>query len=155
MSEQNTRPSWNEYFMQLAYLAAKRSTCMRRKVGAVIVRNTSILATGYNGAPKGVKHCEIVGCLRTQQNIPSGERHELCIGAHAEANAIAQAALNGTSIKGSTLYCVNAPCIFCAKLCINAEIETIYYSEGYKDTLTMDLLEQANISIFQFSIPKG
>ena len=149
-----SRLSWNEYFMQMAYLAAKRSTCLRRRVGAVIVRDNTILATGYNGAPKDVEHCDISGCLRERYKVPSGERHELCVGAHAEANAIAQAAKNGIRIDGSTLYCVNMTCIFCAKLCINSGVKTIYYSEGYGDDLALSILTDAMVTVTQFKLKK-
>lgn len=109
------RPSWDEYFMEITHLVAKRATCLRRQVGAAIVKDRNILATGYNGAPSGVSHCLETGCLRAQLNVPSGERHELCRGLHAEQNAIIQAAKHGTNIDGSTLYCTTLPCIICAK----------------------------------------
>ncbi|RLF35737.1 MAG: cytidine deaminase, partial [Thermoplasmata archaeon] len=109
------RPSYDEYFMEMAHVVAKRSTCLRRKVGAILVKDKHILSTGYNGAPKGLKHCSEVGCLREKLRVPSGQRHELCRGLHAEQNAIIQAAVFGVSIEGSTLYCTNAPCVVCAK----------------------------------------
>lgn len=109
------RPSWQQYFMEMAYLASKRSTCLRRKVGAVLIRDNQIIATGYNGSPKGVPHCEDIGCLREQQKVPSGKNQELCRGVHAEQNAIIQAAINGSSTRGAILYCTNQPCSICAR----------------------------------------
>ncbi len=116
----NSRPDWNEYFMSIAELVSKRSTCLRRKVGAVIVKDKRILSTGYNGAPSGIKHCIETGCLRERLNVPSGERHELCRGLHAEQNAIIQAAYHGVEIKDSVIYCTNLPCVICTKMLINA-----------------------------------
>ncbi|MCK4956197.1 MAG: cytidine/deoxycytidylate deaminase family protein [Candidatus Cloacimonetes bacterium] len=141
------RPNWQQYFMEMAFLAAKRSTCLRRKVGAVIVRNNQILSSGYNGAPKNITHCSETGCLREQMNVPSGERHELCRGVHAEQNSIIQAAVNGSSIAGAVLYCTNQPCIICSKLLINSEIRTIYISEAYPDKLAQKMLKEAGINI--------
>jgi len=143
------RPDWDTYFMEMAVLAAKRSTCLRRQVGAVIVKNRRVLSTGYNGVPSGVTHCSVTGCLREQLNVPSGERHELCRGLHAEQNAIIQAAYHGVSIDGSTLYCTTLPCIICAKMIINAGIRKIYYLEGYADTLTGAMLEETDVEIHQ------
>jgi len=143
------RPSWDQYFMDIVDLVSKRSTCLRRHVGAVIVRDKRILATGYNGAPSGIRHCKEVGCLRDKLNIPSGERHELCRGLHAEQNAIIQAALHGVSIMGSTLYCTNHPCIICTKMLINAGITKIVYREGYPDQLSRDMLGEASIEVRQ------
>ena len=115
------RPSWDEYFMQMAQLTAQRSTCLRRKVGAVIVKDKHIIATGYNGAPRGLKHCvELGGCLREKLKIPSGQRHELCRALHAEQNAIIQAATLGQSIEDGTIYITHQPCAICAKMIINA-----------------------------------
>lgn len=136
--------------MAFAYLASKRSTCLRRKVGAIIVKNRQILATGYNGAPRGVPHAEEVGCVREMFNVPSGERHELCRGLHAEQNAIIQAAYHGVSIKDAEIYTTNFPCIICAKMIINAGIKRIIYAEGYASDditgkLTVELLEQAGV----------
>jgi len=145
----DTRPSWDEYFMGITEMVAQRSTCLRRKVGAILVRDKRIIATGYNGAPAKVSHCLDIGCLREQQGIPSGERHELCRGLHAEQNAIIQAALHGFSIEGSTLYCTNMPCSICSKMLINARIEKIYYKEGYADTLSSLLLAEAQVPVVQ------
>jgi len=136
--------------MGITRMVAKRSTCMRRQVGALIVKDKRILATGYNGAPSGLKHCEEVGCIREDSNIPSGERHELCRGLHAEQNAIIQAARHGISIKDSILYCTNSPCVICAKMIINAGIKEVIYEEGYNDPLAMSLLEEAGIKVERF-----
>ncbi len=141
------RPSWDEYFLEAARLVAKRSTCLRRKVGAVLVKGKRILATGYNGAPSGIKHCEVTGCLREQLKVPSGERHELCRGLHAEQNVILQAALYGVSVEGSTLYITNAPCSICAKMVINAGIKEIIYSDSYPDKMAENFLREARIKI--------
>lgn len=142
------RPSWDEYFMEMAMLTAKRSTCMRRNVGAVIVQDKHIIATGYNGAPKGIPHCEeIGGCLREKMNIPSGERHELCRALHAEQNAIIQAATLAQSIEGASIYITNQPCVICAKMIINAGIKRIVVREGYPDKLAVALLAEAGLKI--------
>jgi len=141
------RPSWDEYFMEIAQQVASRSTCTRRRVGAVVVRDKRILATGYNNVPSGIEHCTTRGCLRDELKIPSGQRHELCRGIHAEQNAIAQAARNGVSIEGSTVYCTNQPCILCAKLCINAGITEIVFTGEYPDELSVELLTDANITL--------
>ena len=141
------RPSWLDYFMGISHLVASRSTCSRRHVGAVLVKDKHILTTGYNGVPSGIPHCEEVGCLRQEKNIPSGERHELCRGLHAEQNTIIQAALYGISIKGATLYSTHLPCIVCAKMLINAKIKEIIYEEGYPDPLALKMLEDAGIPI--------
>jgi len=135
--------------MDIAELVSKRSTCIRRSVGAVLVRDRRVLATGYNGAPSGLKHCLEVGCLREQLSVPSGERHELCRGLHAEQNAIIQAALHGVSVNGATLYCTNHPCIICAKMIINAGIDTVVVREEYRDKLAEDMLREAGISVGQ------
>jgi dCMP deaminase len=141
------RPSWEEYFLEMAGLVAKRSTCLRRSVGAVLVRDKRILATGYNGAPSGLRHCVEIGCLRLELKIPSGERHELCRALHAEQNALIQSSLHGISVKGATLYATTQPCVICAKMLINAGIKEIVISEGYPDKLAMDFLKQAKIKV--------
>jgi len=146
-----SRPSWHEYFMSITELVAQRATCTRRFVGAILVRDKHIITTGYNGAPSGTKHCLEVGCLRDQLGIPSGERHELCRGLHAEQNAIIQAALHGTSVAGATLYCTTMPCVICSKMLINARITEVYYREGYADTLSRDLLAEAGIPLYQLT----
>jgi dCMP deaminase len=145
------RPTWEEYFMDITRLVAKRSTCLRRQVGAVLVKDKRLLATGYNGAPSGLSHCLEAGCLREKNNIPSGERHELCRGIHAEQNAIIQAAFHGVRIQGATLYCTNLPCVICAKMLINAGIKEIVYESGYADDLTRDMLREAGIPARQSS----
>lgn len=141
------RPDWDEYFMEIADVIRKRATCQRRKVGALIVKNKRILATGYNGAPSGVRHCEEAGCIRSKFNVPSGQRHELCRGIHAEQNAIVQAAFLGVSIAGSTLYCTNQPCILCAKMLINAGVERIVIKEGYPDEQAVAMLAEAGLEV--------
>ncbi|MCD6097737.1 cytidine/deoxycytidylate deaminase family protein [bacterium] len=141
------RPSWDEYFMHLAYLVSTRSTCLRRKVGAILVRDRRIISTGYNGAPTGIKHCLEVGCLRDQLGIPSGERQEICRGLHAEQNAIIQAARFGVSTVGATLYCTTQPCITCSKMLINAGIVRIVVVERYPDTLAEKMLREAGIPV--------
>ena len=135
--------------MSITELVAQRATCTRRYVGAILVRDKRIISTGYNGAPSGISHCLDVGCLREQQGIPSGERHELCRGIHAEQNAIIQAALHGTSVIGATLYCTNMPCSICTKMLINAGITEVYYREGYADTLSASLMAEAGIPLIQ------
>lgn len=145
------RPSWEEYFMDIAQLVARRSTCMRRQVGAVMVKEKNILATGYNGTPKGITHCDVTGCLREQLKVPSGQRHELCRGLHAEQNAIIQAASHGVNISEATLYCTNSPCIICTKMLINAGIREVVYLEGYPDDLSMDMLDEAGIDVRVFT----
>jgi len=141
------RPSWDEYFMQIVDLVKSRSTCLRRQVGALIVKDKRILATGYNGAPMGCRHCAEVGCLREQLNIPSGERHELCRAIHAEQNAIIQAAYSVISVKGGTLYVTHQPCVLCAKMAINAGIKKIVFRGDYPDKLSMELLKEAGIEV--------
>lgn len=141
------RPDWDSYFMEIANVVRKRSTCLRRQVGAVIVKDRRILATGYNGAPSGIAHCAETGCLREKLHVPSGERHELCRGIHAEQNAIVQAAYLGVSISDSTLYCTNQPCILCAKMLINAGVKRVVIQEGYPDEAAAEMLSQAGINI--------
>ena len=141
------RPSWDEYFMSIARLVAERSTCLRRKVGAILVKEKRILTTGYNGAPSGLAHCLDIGCLREKMGIPPGERHELCRGLHAEQNAIIQAAYHGISIKGATLYCTHHPCIICTKMLINAGVKDIKHQQGYADSMAEDLLEMAGVAL--------
>ena len=145
------RPSYDKYFMEMAHVVSKRSTCLRRKVGALLVKNKHILSTGYNGAPKGLKHCSEVGCLRENLDIPSGERHELCRGLHAEQNAIIQAAVFGVSIKDSTLYCTNTPCVVCVKMLINAGVKEIIYSGDYPDKLAKKMLSESTIKISNYN----
>ena len=141
------RPSWDEYFMEMAELARKRSTCLRRHVGAVIVKDNRVIATGYNGVPKGIRHCEETGCLRQQLNVPSGTMHELCRGLHAEQNAIIQAACMGSSIEGGTLYCTTQPCVICTKMIINAGIKRVVIKESYPDALAQEMAAEAGLVI--------
>lgn len=141
------RPSWDEYFLEVAHLVARRATCLRRRVGAVLVKEKRILATGYNGAPSGLGHCLDIGCLREKLKVPSGERHELCRALHAEQNALIQASLYGISVKGSTLYATNQPCAICAKMLINAGIKEIVASCGYPDKMAMDFFRQAKVKV--------
>ena len=149
------RPSWDEYFMEITRLVVSRSTCLRRQVGAIIVKDKKILATGYNGAPSGLPHCLEQGCLREQMGIPSGERHELCRGLHAEQNAIIQAAYYGVSINGATLYCTNLPCIICTKMLINAGIARVVYEQGYADPLSAQMWEGSKVPVEQFQPEKS
>ena len=145
-----SRPPWDEYFMEIVDLVKTRSTCLRRQVGALIVKDKRILASGYNGAPAGVSHCDEVGCLRQQLNIPSGERHELCRAIHAEQNAIVQAAYSGTSVRGATMYVSLQPCSLCAKLMINAGITKLVYRGLYPDELSLSMLNEAGIELVNF-----
>lgn len=149
--ETNSRPSWDSYFMSIAELVAQRSTCLRRQVGAVFVRDKRIITTGYNGAPSKIRHCLEVGCLRQQQGVPSGERHELCRGLHAEQNAIIQAAIYGIHLEGATLYCTNQPCSICSKMLINVRVADIIYKDGYADDLAVSMLNEANIPLRRFA----
>lgn len=137
--------------MDITRLVATRSSCLRRQVGALLVKDRNILATGYNGVPSGITHCEAVGCLRDRLKVPSGERHELCRGLHAEQNAIIQAAKHGTSIDGATLYCTTMPCIICTKMIINAGITTVVYREGYADELAREMIAEAAIEVVHFT----
>ncbi len=150
MSEIYERPSWDEYFMTIAKEVATRSTCLRRHVGAILVKDRRILATGYNGAPKNIEHCAVTGCVRERDNIPSGERHEICRALHAEQNALLQAATYGVQIEGATLYCTTQPCVMCAKMLINVGVEKIYVLESYPDPLALNLLAEAKIELIHF-----
>ena len=141
------RPDWDSYFMQIAAVVATRSTCLRRQVGALLVLNKRILSTGYNGAPSGLNHCLEVGCLREKMKVPSGERHELCRGLHAEQNAIIQAAVHGVAIKDAVLYCTHYPCSLCAKMLVNAGIRSLVLSENYPDALAVELFSEAGIEV--------
>ncbi len=146
-----TRPSWDQYFMNIVVQVTKRSTCRRRQIGAVIVKDKRILTTGYNGAPRGLAHCLDVGCLREEYKVKSGERHELCRGLHAEQNAIIQAALHGVSIEGATIYCSHQPCILCAKMIINSAIRNILFLNSYPDDLAQELLKEAGVKQIRLS----
>lgn len=151
----SARPSWDEYFMLITQVVAKRSTCIRRQVGAVIVKDKQILATGYNGAPRGLTHCLDNGCLRRTLDIPSGQRHELCRGLHAEQNAVIQAAQHGVSIKGAAVYTTHQPCFICAKMIINAGLCRVVYAGGYPDELAMQAFAEAGLEVLSFAIPAG
>jgi dCMP deaminase len=142
------RPPWDEYFCEICAVVARRATCLRRQVGAILVRDRRILTTGYNGPPRGVKHCaELGGCHREQIGVPSGQRHELCRALHAEQNAIIQAALHGVETTGSTLYVTNFPCSLCAKMLINAGVVRIVYRGEYPDELAAELLAEAGVEV--------
>ena len=145
------RPTLDQYFMEIAAVVAKRSTCLRNQVGAVLVRDKRILSTGYNGAPAGLDHCDVVGCAR--EGVESGTRHELCRAVHAEQNAIIQAALHGIGIERAILYCTHQPCILCAKMMINARISRVVYSESYPDGTALHFLKQAGIEVERMSPP--
>jgi dCMP deaminase len=151
MAKKESRPSWGTYFMNITNLVAERSTCTRRAVGAVLVKDKRILSTGYNGAPTGLKHCLEIGCLREELGVVSGQMHELCRGIHAEQNAIIQAAYHGVSVNGAVIYCTNQPCSICARMIINAGIQKIYYQSGYADSLAKELLGEAGIELKQIN----
>ncbi|HNX28135.1 MAG TPA: cytidine/deoxycytidylate deaminase family protein [Syntrophomonadaceae bacterium] len=150
-----TRPSWEDYFLQVADLVAKRSTCLRRQVGAVLVRDERIIATGYNGAPRGIAHCLDIGCLREKMCIPSGERYELCRGVHAEQNAIINAAYYGVSTKNAVLYCTNQPCLICARMIINAGIIKVVHRGNFTDDLAIVFMQEAGIEMVIKKGPLG
>jgi dCMP deaminase len=145
------RPSWDEYFLSICQFVACRSTCLRRQVGAILVRDKRILTTGYNGAPRGLKHCgELGGCQREQMGVPSGERHELCRALHAEQNAIIQAALHGVQVTGATVYITTQPCVLCAKMLINAGVERIVYQGEYPDQLALEMMREAGVEVVRW-----
>ena len=141
------RPSWDSYFMKVAEDIATRSTCLRRQVGAVLVKDNRIIATGYNGAPDGMQHCLEIGCLREQQNIPSGKNIELCRAVHAEQNALMQAAKHGGSVNGAKLYVTTYPCVTCAKLLIQAGVNEIVYINAYPDYLSEEILAKSSVAV--------
>lgn len=146
------RPSWDEYFMKLAWLAAERATCKRHHVGAVIVKNKRILTTGYNGAAAGTKDCLSLGCLRDELKIPSGQRHEICRAIHAEQNAIIQGGYNGVNIKDSVLYCTHSPCVLCAKMIVNAGIKKVVMDIEYPDASFKELFFSVGIEFQSLKI---
>ncbi len=150
-----SRPSWDEYFLKIAFDVSERSTCLRRKVGAILVKNKRILSTGYNGAPSGLRHCEDMGCIREQQGVPSGERHELCRGLHAEMNAFLQAAVHGVSTQDSMLYTTTYPCSLCAKMIINAGVRRVVEAGEYPDPLSRELLTEAGVEVIHVPVPSG
>ncbi len=145
-----SRPDNDTYFMLMADLVATRSTCLRRHVGAVVVKEKRVLTTGYNGAPKGLRHCAEVGCVRTQNNIESGTRHELCRGVHAEQNAVIQAAYFGASIKDASIYTTNFPCVMCAKILVNAGIIEVIYKDDYEDPLSKAIMNESKVVVRRF-----
>lgn len=145
------RLPWPEYFLSIAKLVAERSTCLRRKVGALAVKDKRILATGYNGAPAGLEHCLDIGCLREKMGIPSGQRHELCRGLHAEQNVIIQAAMHGVRLEGAEIYCTTQPCLICTKMLINCGIVAIVFANGYPDELAVDMLREAGVRFEQLA----
>ncbi len=147
LSRKKTRPSWEKFFLDLAQMVSTRSTCLRRQVGAVVVRDKRILATGYNGAPSGMQHCDQVGCMREQLKVPSGERHEICRAIHAEQNAIIQAATFGVSLAGGTIYVTHHPCVLCSKMIINAGIKKVVYQHGYPDDLSQQMLKESKMKV--------
>ena len=144
------RPCWDDYYMDMLNIVKSRSTCLRRHVSAIIVKDNRILSTGYNGAPKGIQHCEETGCLRAKLNVPSGERHELCRGIHAEQNAIIQASVHGVSIDGAIIYISHSPCSMCSKMIINAGIKKIIFKGDYPDPLAIELLQGAKIELVKY-----
>jgi len=144
------RPGWDQYFMDIAVVVASRSTCLRRQVGALIVKDRRILASGYNGAPAGLAHCLESGCLRQQMGVPSGERHELCRGLHAEQNAVIQAAVYGIAIKDAVCYVTHQPCLLCAKILINAGVKKIVYRGDYPDSLAQGMFEEAGVELVRY-----
>jgi len=151
----SARPDWDTYFMDMARLAERRSTCLRRRVGAVVAKDKMVMATGYNGTPKGVTHCEVAGCLREKLGVPSGQRHELCLGLHAEQNAIIQAAYHGVSIRGGTMYCTFRPCVICVKMIINAGLERVVFLGDYPDELAGTVAAEAGLKMVRLTEPAG
>lgn len=149
------RPAWDSYFMEIARLISSRSTCLRRQVGAVIVKDRRILTSGYNGAPSGLAHCLETRCLRIERGIPSGQRHELCRGLHAEQNSIIQGAYHGVSVSGSVLYCTHSPCSVCARMIINAGILVVVFQEGYPDELALELLAESRVDLYRWEPGEG
>ncbi|MCO1601516.1 deoxycytidylate deaminase [Desulfosporosinus nitroreducens] len=147
---QGKRPSWDSYFIQMAQVVAGRSTCLRRQVGAVLVKDKQILSTGYNGSPSGLQHCDEVGCLRQSLGVPSGERHEICRAVHAEQNALVQAAKHGVAITGADLYTTHQPCVLCTKLLINAGIKRVIYTHSYPDQLAVEMAREAGLDLVKF-----
>lgn len=154
--EGGMRPTWDEYFLKMAFLVAERSTCLRHHVGAIIIQDRHVLTTGYNGAARKLDDCSKLGCLRNQLKIPSGERHEICRAIHAEQNAIIQAGVHGVNIEGGTIYCTHSPCIICAKMIVNAGIRRVVTCGDYPDdyNLVMNLFEQANVQFDRIDQPE-
>src|SRR5919205_3657922 len=149
----SVRLSWDQYFMTITQQVAERSTCTRAKVGAVIVRDKNILATGYNGAPAGMPHCTDVGCLIYESRTPNGESEQNCFRTiHAEMNAIAQAAKNGSSIKDAAIYITHTPCIHCLKVLVNTGIKRVFFEREYKRQTLDELLRYADVHLEQVSL---
>lgn len=149
--DKNKRQSWDDWFMHMAYEVAQRSTCKRRGVGAVAVKDKAIIATGFNGSPSKTEHCLDIGCLREQLNVPSGQRHELCRGVHAEQNIIIQAATTNQNLTGATIYCTTKPCIQCLKMLINCKVAKVFYAEDYPDELTDKMMAESNIEFVLYT----
>ncbi len=142
------RPSWDEYFMAIADVAATRSSCRRRQVAAVIVMDRQIISTGYNGTPRGIKNCCDGGCPRCNSDAPSGTNLGECLCSHAEENAIVQAACHGIAVKGGVLYTTFSPCLLCAKMIINSGISEVVYRSRYTiDETAFNLLQEAGVRI--------
>jgi len=141
------RPPWDVYFMRMAVLAASRSTCLRRHVGAVIVKERMVLSTGYNDTPRGLPNCGDGGCARCASEAPSGTGLDTCLCIHAEQNSVVQAAYHGVSVAGATIYTTHQPCLTCAKLIVNAGIRRIVFSGEYPDPLALEMLRQAGIAL--------
>jgi dCMP deaminase len=150
-----SRKPWPQYFMDITRLVAERSTCSRRKVGAIAVKNKRILATGYNGAPRNMRDCLEIGCLRKKLGIPSGQRHELCRGLHAEQNVLVQAAVHGVSIEGADIYCTHQPCLICAKLLINCGVTAVFFETPYPDEMSEGMFAEAGIPLARVPLPEG
>ncbi|MDO4952568.1 MAG: cytidine/deoxycytidylate deaminase family protein [Synergistaceae bacterium] len=148
------RTTWDEYFLQIARLVASRSTCLRKQVGAVIVKDRHILATGYNGSPQGTRHCTEIGCVREEMKIPHGARYEMCRACHGEENAILQSARHGVSIEGADIYCTHKPCINCTKMILNSGIKRVFYETDDLplNGLQEDLIAQAKVEFIQLKL---
>ncbi len=147
------RPDWDEYFMKIAHAVKERSSCIRRQVGAIIVKEKQIVSTGYNGTPRGVKNCNEGGCERcasSAQSNPSGTNLDKCACSHAEENAVVQAAFHGIATNGSVMYTTNSPCTLCAKIIINAGVKKIVFGGDYPDELGLKLLKEANVELVKF-----
>lgn len=150
-SQKFERPDWDTYFMDIAYMVAKRGNCIRRQVAAVIVKDQRLISTGYNGTPRGVKNCFEGGCARCASDVSSGSDLGECICSHAEENAITQAAYHGIALRGATLYCTLSPCLICAKMIVNSGIEEVVYEDEYEfSRQTMSLLKEAGVKCRQF-----
>ena len=149
------RPAWDDYFMEITHVVAKRSTCLRRQVGALLVSDRRILATGYNGAPKGLAHCgELGGCYREKLGVPPGQRQEICRAVHAEQNAVAQAAVHGVKLDNVTCYVTIQPCVTCTKLLINASVVRIVYEGDYPDEMALQMLQEAAVELVRYQPPQ-